>query len=142
MSNDLATINANQGQMTMHSTITLDTTHDKNRALRALNSASSLANVIRPDQDVFDVVDIFQVPGIRRARQEGASDIPCKNTYFLLADGQALMTQSDGIARSVDMLLALYPDCGRSSEKGCITLAVHEEKLPNGNTIKSVYPVD
>lgn len=140
MENQLAIFGNNQTQL--HSTITLDTMHDKNRALRALNSATSLANVIVSDRDTFDVVDVFQVPGIRRARQEGASDVPCRNTYFLLADGQALMTQSDGIARSVDMLLSLYPDCGRSTEKGCITLAVHEEKIPNGNTVKSVYPVD
>lgn len=142
MSNDLAIIAPDNQTTALHSTISLDTTHDKNRALRALNAAMSLANVIRPDQDVFDVIDIFQVPGIRRARQEGASDVPCKNTYFLLADGRALMTQSDGIARSIDMLLAIYPDCGRTSEKGYLSLAVHEEKLPNGNTIKSVYPVD
>lgn len=124
------------------STLALDTTENKNRALRALNSAESLANVIVPDQDVFDVVDIFQVPGTRRSRIEGMDDQPCRNTYFLLADGRALMSQSDGIARSCDMLLAIYPDCGRSTEKGYLTLAVHENKLANGNTVKSVYPVD
>ena len=141
MSNELAFPTSND-QTRMLSTITMDTDHDKNRALRALNSAESLANVVRPDQDTFDVVDIFQTPGVRRSRQEGVPDIPCRNTYFLLADGRALMTQSDGIARSCDMLLALYPDCGRSTEAGCLTLAVHEQKLPNGNSLKSVYPVD
>lgn len=139
MSNDLALFHQ---QETMSSTISLDTDHDKNRALRALNNAESLAAVIVPDQTVFDCVDIFQVPGVRRSRIEGVDDQPCTNTYFLLADGRALMTQSDGIKRSVNMLLALYPDCGRSTEKGCISLAVHEQKLSNGNTLKSVYPVD
>lgn len=142
MANDLAIFNTNASEKHMLSTITLDSEHDKNRALRALNSAESLAAVIVPDHDVFDVIDIFQTPGVRKARQEGALDVPCRNTYFLLADGRALMTQSDGIATSCDMMLALYPDCGRSSDKGCLTLAVHERKLPNGNTIKSVYPVD
>lgn len=142
MANELAIFNTNASEKHMLSTITLDSEHDKNRALRALNSAESLAAVIVPDHDTFDVIDIFQTPGVRKARQEGASDVPCRNTYFLLSDGRALMTQSDGIATSCDMLLALYPDCGRSSEKGCLTLAVHERKLPNGNTIKSVYPVD
>ena len=137
---DLAIFSQQPNQL--HSTITLDTNHDKNRALRALNSAESLASVIVPDHDAFDVVDIFQVPGVRRSRIEGVDDQPCINTYFLLADGRTLMSQSDGIRRSVDMLLALYPDCGRSSERGCLTLAVHEQKLPNGNTLKSVYPVD
>ena len=139
---DLALINTDSNPSRMHSTITLDNDHDKNRALRALNSAESLANVIVPDCDVMEVVDIFQVPGVRRSRIEGVSDTPCRNTYFLLGDGRALMTQSDGIARSCDMLLAIYPDCGRSSDKGCLKLAIHEQKLSNGNTVKSVYPVD
>lgn len=142
MANELAIFGNMTGEKHMLSTITLDSDHDKNRALRALNSAESLAAVVAPDKDAFDVVDIFQTPGIRKSRQEGAPDVPCRNTYFLLADGRALMTQSDGIASSCDMLLALYPDCGRSSEKGCLTLAVHSRTLPNGNTIKSVYPVD
>lgn len=140
MSNDLALFD----QATTHtgSTLALDTTENKNRALRALNTADSLAAVIVPDKDAFDVVDIFQTPGTRRSRMEGMPDQPCTNTYFLLADGRALMTQSDGIARSCAMLLAIYPDCGRSTEKGYLTLAVHEQKLPNGNSLKSVYPID
>lgn len=138
---DLAIFNQENTGRTL-STITLDSDHDKNRALRALNSAESLANVIVPDHDVMEVIDIFQVPGVRRSRIEGVPDTRCKNTYFLLADGRALMTQSDGIARSCDMLLALYPDCGKSTEAGCLKLAIHEQKLPNGNTVKSVYPVD
>jgi len=139
---DLALINAGANPSRMLSTITLDSDHEKNRALRALNSAESLASVIVPDRDVMEVIDIFQVPGVRRSRIEGVPDTPCRNTYFLLGDGRALMTQSDGIARSCDMLLALYPDCGRSTEAGCLRLAIHENKIPNGNTVKSVYPVD
>lgn len=141
MSNELS-IPTTGNQNHMLSTITMDTDHDKNRALRALNSAESLAQAVVADRDTFDVIDIFQTPGVRRSRMEGVDDTPCRNTYFLLTDGRALMTQSDGIARSCDMLLALYPDCGRNSEKGYLTLAVHENKLSNGNTTKSVYPVD
>lgn len=140
MSNDLAIFN--QDNTHTSSTLALDTTENKNRALRALNTAESLATAIVADQDVFDVVDIFQTPGVRRSRMEGMPDQPCTNTYFLLADGRALMTQSDGISRSCQMLLAIYPDCGRSTEKGYLSLAVHEQKLPNGNSLKSVYPVD
>lgn len=141
MSNELS-IPTTGNQNRMLSTITMDTDHDKNRALRALNSAESLAQAVVADRDTFDVIDIFQTPGVRRSRMEGVDDTPCRNTYFLLTDGRALMTQSDGIARSCDMLLAIYPDCGRNSEKGYLTLAVHENKLSNGNTTKSVYPVD
>lgn len=141
MSNQLS-IPTNDNQPLMLSTITTDSVHDKNRVLRALNSAESLAAMVVPDRDTFDVIDIFQAPGIRRSRMDGVDDVACRNTYFLLADGSALMTQSDGIARSCEMLLAMYPDCGRDTEKGYLTLAVHESKLQNGNTTKSVYPVD
>ena len=139
---DLALLNTDPIANRMLSTITLDSDHEKNRVLRALNSAESLADVIAPEHDVMEVVDIFQATGLRRSRVAGVPDMPCRNTYFLLADGRALMTQSDGIARSCDMLLALYPDCGRSTDAGCLKLAIHEQKLPNGNTVKSVYPID
>lgn len=142
MANELAFVPDDSNGTHMLSTLVLDNDSAKNRALRALNAAESLASVIVADRDTFDVVDIFQTPGARRSRVEGMPDQPCRNTYFLLADGRALMSQSDGIARSCDMLLAMYPDCGRNSDKGCLTLAVHERQLSNGNTIKSVYPVD
>ena len=140
--NELAIFgNGNDNQPRTLSTVTMESDHDKNRVLRALNMAESLATAVQPGQP-FDVVDVFQTPGVRRSRMEGMPDMPCTNTYFLCADGRALMTQSDGIARSCNMLLALYPDCGKDTERGCLTLAVSERKLSNGNTIKSVVPVD
>lgn len=142
MSNEIMAMQSNN-QQTLPSTITMESAHDKNRALRALNASESLAEAVQVGQP-FDVVDIFQTPGLRRSRIEGVNDTPCVNTYFLLTDGRSLMSQSDGIARSVNMLLSpvMYPDCGRSTEKGFLTLAVTERKLSNGNTIKSVVPLD
>ena len=62
MSNELS-IPTTSNQNHMLSTITMDTDHDKNRALRALNSAESLAQAVVADRDTFDVIDIFQTPG-------------------------------------------------------------------------------
>lgn len=141
MSNELA--NIPQGSTVLPSTITGNTPAEKNRTLRALNASESLAQSVRPGE-VFEVADIFQVPGVRRSRNDNTPDMPCINTYFLLTDGRSLMSQSDGIARSVQMLLsdAMYPDCGRSTEKGHLSLCIAETVLPNGNTLKTVIPVD
>lgn len=141
MTNELS-IPTTNAQPSMLSTLTADNPQNKNRALRAINAATSLAAAIVPDRDTFEVVDIFQIPGVRRSRIEGVPDSPCRNTYFLLSDGSALMTQSDGIARACDTLLAMYPNGFVECDGGCITLAVHENKLSNGNTTKTVYPVD
>lgn len=142
MSNEIMNINENNNTQ-LPNTLAITDPKSKNRALRALNASESLASAIAVGEP-FEVVDIFQTPGIRRARQEGALDTPCINTYFLITDGRSLMTQSDGIARSVQMLLSpmMYPECGRSTEEGFIRLAVYEQKLPNGNSLKSIIPVD
>jgi hypothetical protein len=141
MTNELATTTENNASLP--STITINSPAEKNRALRALSASVSLAKAVTPGE-AFDVVDIFQTPGTRRSRVEGMPDVPCINTYFLLADGRSLMTQSNGIASSAQMLLSkqMYPDCGRSTEKGFLTLCVVEQKLDNGNTLKSVIPMD
>lgn len=141
MTNELA--NINQPSTVLPSTISGNTPTEKNRTLRALNASQSLAQTVRAGEP-FDVIDIFQVPGVRRSRNEGMPDMPCVNTYFLLTDGRSLMSQSDGIARSVQMLLsdAMYPDCGHSTEKGYLTLCISENVLPNGNTLKTVVPLD
>lgn len=138
MSNELA---INNQPTALASSIKVETRAEKNRALRALNASESLNDIVRAGE-VFEVVDIFQTPGVRASRNAQVPDMPCLNTYFLLTDGRSLMSQSDGIARSAQMLLSMYPDCGRSTEEGYLALAVSERKLPNGNTIKSVIPVD
>lgn len=144
---DLALFNNGTGTVNTLSTGTVNTlstdnVQNKNRALRALNMAESLAQVVRPDLDTFEVVDIIQTPGTRRSRVEGVPDAPCVNTYFLLADGRALMSQSGGIATSAQMLLAAYPSWPEDLPDGSLTLMVHEQKLSNGNTRKSVFPID
>lgn len=137
---DLAIFNNNQGQH-FNSTIQLESTQDKNRVLRALNMAESLAQAV-PAGVPFEICDVFQTPGTRRSRIEGVDDFPCTNTYLLTPDGHAYMSQSDGIARSIDMLLAIYPQCGRDTERGSLTVMVHSKDLPNGNSLKSIVPVD
>lgn len=118
----------------------------KNAVLRALNDAESLAEAV-PDGAILEVVDFVVTPGVRRSRVQGQADTECLNVYILTKDGRAFMTQSDGIARSVQQIMALYsvngqPMSPRTLEAGCMRLAVKSRKLSNGNTLKTLVPVD
>ena len=121
------------------STIGADTVEDKKRALRATNAAGSLARRFQPGEP-FEVVDILQTRGRLRSRQAGVPDKPCINTYFLLSDGTAVMSQSSGIAESAQDLMSLFPGLGRDTEEGCMAVTISEQKLDNGNTVKKVVP--
>jgi hypothetical protein len=114
---------------------TLDTTsfEGKIKILNALNSAVSLKNTKKP----INVVDVLRMPGVRKSR-DGAPDKDCLNTYLISEDGKVYFSQSEGIARSVGYIYALFPDMGKSTEFGHLTLKVIEQELPNGNTIKNL----
>ena len=122
-------------------TCDLEDRRGKNAILRALNDAESLAQAVKPG-DVLEVVDFAVTPGIRRSRQANVPDAECCNVYILTKDGRAFMTQSDGIARSVQQIVALYPNGFRDLEDGCIKLTVRSRELMSGNTVKSLVPVD
>lgn len=127
-------------------TANLANTAGKNSVLRALNDAESLAESV-PDGSVLEVVDFVVTPGVRRSRMAGVPDAECLNVYIITKDGRAFMTQSDGIARSVQQIMALYsvngvPESPRNLEGGCLRLMVKGRKLPNGNTLKTLVPVD
>lgn len=143
MSNDIISVEEQAVVMANEfaNTIQLVTPADKMRVLRALNSAVSLNSI---GSNPIDVIDIIQRPGIRRSRDSRLPDAPCINTYFITRDGKTYMTQSVGISNSARDIVdpMMFPDCGRSTEKGCITLQVIEQKLDNGNTIKSIVPID
>lgn len=140
MSNELATVNSNPTQLC--STVSVETVQDKTRALRTINASRSLNGL--GVGVAFDVCDIFQTPGVRRSRDPRIPDVECINTYFICPDGTSYMTQSQGIANSVAQILSpfMFPDCGKSTDKGYLTLCVVEQKLDNGNSIKSVVPID
>lgn len=144
---DLATIDTNasisvaNAPAALASTINGDSPQNKARVFNATSGALSLAALA--SDAVLDVVDIFQTPGIRKSRNPMIPDTPCVNTYLLTADGATYMSQSDGIARSARDLVspAMFPDCGKSLEAGCLRLAVHSKQLDNGNSVKSLVIV-
>lgn len=125
----------------VYTTANLESTAGKNAVLRALNDAESLAESV-PDGATLEVTDFVVTPGIRRSRTQGVPDADCLNVYILTRDGRAFMTQSDGIARSVQQIMGLYPESPRNLDGGCLRLMVKSRKLSNGNTLKTLVPID
>lgn len=118
-------------------TVSMDTFAGKMAVANAVNSALSL-NDIANNGEVIEVTDIITTPGVRKSRDPRLPDVPCVNTYLIDTAGNAYMSQSDGIARSAEMLVALQIFDGRES----VDMVVDARPLPNGNTVKSLKVVD
>ena len=119
---------------------TLDTSNIKGKMqlANALNGAVSAKDV---SNTTLRVTDIVTIQGARARTGEA-----CTNTYLITEDGTVYFSQSDGIARSVKVLVALFtdPSTGRFTnpvEQG-IGLMIKEQTLPNGNTLKTMVPVE
>lgn len=119
---------------------TLDITNIKGKMqlATALNGAITMKDKVG---EALRVTDIVTTQGARARTGE-----ECVNTYLVCEDGTVYFSQSDGVARSVKVLVALFtdPETGRFTnpvEQG-IGFMVKEQSLPNGNTLKTVVPVE
>lgn len=138
MSNEITVVETAQpiaNNSIIFSTIKGGTVADNIRIANAINSPDSLAEV--NSGEIINVVDIICSHGIRKGRNN-MPDTPCINTVFLLEDGNAVFTQSDGVARSVSTIATLFPDCGKSQGMEYLPLFIEEKQLKNGNTLKVV----
>ena len=118
---------------------TLDITSidGKMQLATALNGAITMKDRVG---EPLPVVDIVTTQGVRARTGE-----ECVNTHLILEDGTVLFSQSDGIARSVKVIVALFTDPNTNKfvsplSQG-IALMVKEQELPNGNTLKTIIPV-
>lgn len=123
-------------------TYDLTTYEGKIKTLQATNNAAPLNG---HEGEVLEVVDIITMSGIRKGRN-GAPDTQCQNTYLVTKPDEngsstCYFTQSDGIARDVNMIVAMFPDVGKSTVDGHLNLTVRIEQLGNGNTIKRLVPI-
>ena len=134
MANEIiVTEETNQGTgAIIHSTITADSLDAKRKIVNALGSSDTLKDMT---ETPLKVVGIIVTEGMRKARQSGEHDTPCQNTYLVTADGKSYMTQSDGIARSANMICAMYTSDELAQG---VDMMVRSRELPNGNTIKSL----
>lgn len=117
-------------------TLDITTIEGKMQLATALNGAVSMRDLV----DVkLAVTDVVTTQGVRSRTGE-----ECTNTYLITEDGTVYFSQSDGIARSIKVLVALFTDRETGKfmnpvEKG-VAFMVQEQELSNGNTLKTVIP--
>ena len=118
-------------------TLDVTTIKGKMQLASALNGAQSMRDLV----DVpLRVVNVVTTQGERARTGE-----VCTNTYLICEDGTVYFSQSDGVARSVKILVALFTkpvtkEFLNPVEQG-VGFMVKEQTLQNGNTLKTVVPV-
>ena len=124
-------------------TIDNDSAEAKLEVVAAVNAATSLNEFIEENgtDTIIDVRNIFTMPGIRKSRDPRLPDTPCQNTYLITAEGECLMSQSDGIYRSAAIIVQMFPTLEISEGEKGMRMRVQIKKLANGNTIKSLVPI-
>ena len=118
-------------------TFNIDDIDGKMKLASALNGAVSMANLV----DVpLRVTDIVTTQGVRSRSGE-----ICTNTYLICEDETVYFSQSDGIARSVSILVGLFTNPATKEFINPVSQGVgfmiKEQTLNNGNTLKSGVPV-
>ena len=98
--------------------------------IKVANALSDAASLKDKGEAHFTLTDVITTPGVRTRTGEA-----CTNTYLLTADGEILMTQSDGIKRSAQQIVGLF---GGDFGDG-IEVAVISKELNNGNTLKTLH---
>lgn len=116
------------------STFNQDDRAQKIQVVNAFNDAVSLNDHMG---ELIKLANIIQTSGIRKGRN-GMPDTECVNTYLVDVDGNAYFSQSDGVAKSVNMIAEAFTDLSQNP----ITVACTDNVLPNGNTIKRITIVD
>lgn len=108
------------------------TMEEKKRLFSVVNNATSLNDYLNeiPSHTVH-VVYLAVSKGIRKGRN-GAPDVDCINSYLVTADGEALMSQSAGIAQSVQALISAF------GQEVDFELKVIQQNTKSGNMIKKL----
>lgn len=130
--NELTTVKDSTFNIPQGHVCTLDmTTQDGKVAVaKALNGSSPLKNKMN---EVLHLKGIVTTPGVR-----AVSNSACTNNYLILDDGEVLFSQSDGVTRSLKVIVALWGDqllAGETVDVKCIS-----QQLNNGNTLKTIVP--
>ena len=111
----------------------------KMKVVNATNNSVPLKDYMDKELHICDCVTM---PGIRKGRN-GMPDTECKNIHLIDVDGISYFSQSDGVARAVQMFAAMWPDFGKNStEEGYLAIKCISQELPNGNTLKTLVFVD
>lgn len=115
-------------------TLDISTPEGKKSVAKALNGSNPLKNHMN---EVLHLIGVVTTPGTR-----AVSGNDCTNNYLITVtdDGEenVLFSQSDGVTRSLKVIVALWRDDlanGTPVDVKCISQA-----LNNGNTLKTIVP--
>lgn len=111
---------------------TLDMTTDdgKKQVAQALNGSEPLKDKMN---DVINLVGVITTPGTR-----AVSGNECTNNYMVADDGTVYFSQSDGVTRSLKVIVALWG--AQLAEGKTVPVKCIEQRLNNGNTLKTIVP--
>lgn len=111
---------------------TLDMTTDdgKKQVAQALNGSEPLKDKMN---DVINLAGVITTPGTR-----AVSGNECTNNYMVADDGTVYFSQSDGVTRSLKVIVALWG--AQLTEGKTVPVKCIEQKLNNGNTLKTIVP--
>lgn len=101
------------------------------KVTQALTVAASMDKELEEGQS-FEFVGVVIKDGVN-----DNTDEPCKETYFILRDGTALFSKSQGIYQSVYQILGMLGDWLTSG----LWAQVISQKTGKGNTIKLLKPI-
>ena len=120
-------------------TFDLTTNEGKMKVVNATNNSVPLNEYMDTELHICDCVTM---PGVRKGRN-GMPDTECKNVHLIDDDGVSYFSQSDGVARAVQMFAAMWPDFGKhSTVDGYLAIKCISQVLPNGNTLKTLVFVN
>lgn len=138
MANEIMVANENSANFNVPRgyicTVDISTIEGKLDVMNALNGSTSLSE--RMNEPLI-VKNIVTTAGVRSRTGEA-----CTNTHLILDDGTTLFSQSDGVKRSAQTLVALFTDANGVCDFGDgVKVMCVEQPLKNGNTLKTLVSV-
>lgn len=117
-------------------TFDLTTNEGKMKTIKYTTGSEPLSQHVG---EVLNICDAFTMPGVRKSRIPGVDDSPCQDTYIIDTDGNGYFSQSDGVARSLSLIVTMFHDL--DAGEGFLPIVCKETKLANGNSYKTLEPV-
>lgn len=111
-------------------TLDMATDEGKKQVAKALNGSIPLKDQMN---EVINLVGVITTPGTR-----AVSGSECTNNYLVAEDGTVYFSQSDGVTRSLKVIVALWGTKLKAGEP--VGVKCIEQKLNNGNTLKTIVP--
>lgn len=122
-------------QPSVYSTIDLSLPINRIKVFNAHNSSISLKDV---GETPFNIVGVMTEEGER-----ANSKNPCQNTYIFTDDDTVLFSQSNGIAKTINELVAIVDgNFAENTTNGYVTARVKSRDIGGNRTYKNLELLD